>query len=252
MKCKAIIIDDDFSNCELLHHEIIQLDMPINILGSFDNPIEGLKAIKKLKPNLLFLDIEMPHINGFELLDLLDSDYEYDVIFVTAFNAYAIQAFNYCAIDYLLKPINSNRLRQAIEKAMTKPRQINKEDITLAKEILASKNDHPSKIVVPIKSGYQMMDLSDIVRCEADSNYTYLFLSNGNKLLVSRSLIHFENLLSKNNFMRVHQSHLINLDYVVIYNKADGGWIQLRDGENVPVSRNYKAMVSDFFKNISI
>lgn len=252
MKCKAIIIDDDFSNCKLLQHEINQLHMPIEILGAFVKPIEGLKAIKNLKPNLLLLDIEMPHLNGFELLDLLDSNYAYEVIFVSAFNEYAIQAFNYCALDFLLKPINGDRLKQALEKVMAIPRQISKEDITLAKEILDSKNDNPSKIVVPIKSGFQMLDLSEVVRCEADSNYTNIFLANGKKLLVSRSLIQFEKLLSKNNFLRVHQSHLININYVTIYNKSDGGWILLKDGVNIPVSRNQKAIVSDFFKNISI
>lgn len=251
MKTTAVLVDDEYSNSEVLQYEIDRLNLDIDVVGIYDDAVEALKAIKKLKPNIIFLDIKMPKLSGFDMLDLLDDDYRYNVIFVTAFNEFAVNAFQYYAIDYLVKPVRPDRLEKAIRKAIDSPKKISKEIFSEVNEVVNSKVEVPKKIVVPISRGYQMILIADIIRCQSDGNYTNLYLKTGEKIIVTKTLLHFEKLLAKSNFLRVHQSHLINEDYILKFIKSDGGYFLMSGEHQVPVSRSLKSELSDYFKGKS-
>jgi len=249
---KAILIDDEYANSELLSYEIQRLDLGVEIVGMYEDPVKGLQAIKNTKPDLVFLDIEMPRINGFELLDLLGEDHRCQIIFVTAYNEYAVNAFEYYAVDYLVKPVEIERLSQAIKKSKLQARNLTDSEVEELSTMVRQQVTLPKKIVVPISNGFQMITISDIIRCEADNNYTTMVLIDEAPLLVSKSLIHFDKLLRAANFVRVHQSHLVNMEHVDQYIKSDGGHLVMCDRSSVPVSRSQKHIVNDYFKSRSI
>lgn len=252
MNQTAILIDDEFSNSEVLKYEIERLNIDLDIIGIYEDAVEGLMAIKKMKPDLIFLDIEMPKLSGFEVLDLLGDDHNCKVIFVTAYNQYAVNAFQYYAVDYLVKPVDSERLKQAILRSLSKNRLLSKEDVSDMNHMVISQSEKPKKIVIPIANGFQMIPVEEIIRCEADNNYTVIYLLNGQKYMVSKSLIHFEKMLSKSHFLRVHQSHLVNEDHVTQYIKSDGGYLLMADESQVPISRKQKSELTAYFKAKSV
>lgn len=252
MNTTAILIDDEYTNSEVLKYEIEKLNLGVNIIGMYEDAVEGVKALKANKPDILFLDIKMPKLTGFEILDLIKGVVECSVIFVTAFNEYAINAFQYYAIDYLVKPVDPNRLEQAIKKVLDQPKAIPSEVLTEMDNVINDKVDIPSKIVIPISKGYQMIQINDILRCESDSNYTKVYLNKGNILTVSKTLLHFENLLSKAGFLRVHQSHLVNENHILQFIKSDGGHILMTDNTQVPIARSIKGQLNEYFKGKSV
>lgn len=252
MNYTAILLDDEYTSSEVLEYELKKLDIDIKILGIYEDSIEGVKAIRKENPDLVFLDIEMPNLNGFEVLDLLGEDHNVKVIFVTAYNNYAVDAFQYYAVDYLVKPVSFDRLSIAVSKAISNSAKIPPADIEDLSKIIENEVTETTKIVVPISSGFQMIKINNIVKCVSDNNYTNIHLENNSDILVSKSLIHFEKILSRVNFLRVHQSHLVNMKYVNQYIKSDGGYLVLHDNSQVPISRNQKSKVTEYFKKISI
>lgn len=252
MKPTAILIDDEYSNSEVLKYEIERLNLGIEIIGIYDDAVKAVKAIKTLKPQILFLDIKMPKLSGFEVLDLIIEEVKCNVIFVTAYNEFAVNAFQYCAIDYLVKPVRPERLEFAIKKSMDSTKPFTREILEEAETIVKEKIKVPNKIVVPIANGYQFIPLSDIIRCESDSNYTNIHLKDGKTLIVTKTLLHFEKLLSKANFLRVHQSHLINEEYILKFIKSDGGHFLMSDHTQIPISRSLKSELSNYFKGKSV
>lgn len=232
---KAILIDDE-KNCRETLSAMLQSYCPqVTILAQCKSVAEGIPAIHNLKPDILFLDVEMPNATGFDLLEQVGK-IDFEVIFTTAHDHYALKAFKYSAMDYLLKPINGEDLVNALARFEKKS---NKDDSSMQLNLLLAnlKNlkTNVSKIALPTSDGLNLVDVQDIIRLEADGNYTSFITGKGTHL-VSKSLKEYDELLSDNNFLRVHQSHLINLNYAKKYVRGDGGYVVMQDGTSVPVS----------------
>lgn len=233
------IIDDEVNCTEVLAYEIKKVRDNINVDHVFTDPEIALTYLQEHPVDILFLDIEMPHMNGFELLEKLDYMPQ-NVIFTTAYDQYAIQAFRYMAIDYLLKPIDRSLLAEAIDKAITQQRKIEKQVIRDIHQKLVSPNTVFNKIAVPVDQGYLMINISDIVLCTANSNYATILKSDGKKIIISKPLKYLDELLRTHGFFRVHQSSLVNINYMEAYSRTDGGMITLTNGRTVTVSKSRK------------
>jgi two-component system LytT family response regulator len=234
----AIIIDDELSNIRSLANDLTEYCPSIKIIAECPSAKEGIKAIKDLYPELVFLDIEMPWMNGFELLEITDH-LDFDVIFTTAYDQYAVKAFRMSAIDYLLKPIDKNDLKQAVEKVIKKRGNFSKMQLHVFKENLNPSRLH-QRIGVPTHQGIDFLLINSIVYCEANNNYTFIHLQDNKKVLITKPLKEMEQLLSEYNFCRVHQSFLINLDHLQKYFRGDGGYVKMNNGETINVSRSKK------------
>jgi len=235
----AIIVDDEPYSCEGLATLLERYCPDIKLLDACYSGADALKAIKEQIPDLLFLDIEMPGMNGFEMLQRLPA-INFSVIFTTSYDQYAIKAIKFSALDYLLKPVDKDDLQAAVKKAMHKSQETLPQQI----EILLQKLDHPSisvnKIAIPTMEGLQMLFVENIIRCSSDSNYTILFLKNKQKVIASRTLKEIEEMLEDYPFLRVHHSYLVNLNEIEKYIKGDGGYLLMSDGSNIDVSRSRK------------
>jgi two-component system, LytTR family, response regulator len=233
---KAIIVDDEEKSRVTLKNLVERHCPQVEMAELCESVDAGLKAIRKHSPALVFLDIEMPFRNGFELLEKIGKP-DFEVIFTTAYEHYAIKAIKFSALDYLLKPVDVDELKAAVEKVASKPKEKEPARYDLLLATLKSKS---AKIAVPTFDGLQMVNAEEIVKCTADESYTHITLTGGQKLVVSRILKDFEELLSGLNFFRVHNSSLINLAHVKKYVKGDGGYLVMTDGETVEVSRRKK------------
>lgn len=243
---KTIIIDDKAANITTLS-KLLQLYCPqINVCATAEDIQEGYNTIIKFQPALIFLDIEMPDGSGFELLrkfELLN----FEVIFTTAYNQYAIQAFRENALDYLLKPIDIDNLQRAVAKADV---QINLKHRNTHIEQYMQKQQVPpaGKISIPVLDGYLFINYEDIVRCEASGSYSHFFMSDGKKLLVSMRLKECEDLLPRELFFRIHHSHIINLRFIARYIKGRGGYVLMEDKSMVEVAASKKEAFLEHMK----
>lgn len=231
---KALIIDDEKRTRELIAKLIESFDLGIETFPIGENVASGLKAIEEIHPDIVFLDIQMPDGTGFDLLKLIPNKF-FEVIFITAHEEFAIKAIKFSALDYILKPIDPEELRKSVEKAISSIDH-KREDSQF--EAL-QQNIQPSqkrRLVLKTQESVHVVDLDKIIRCEADRNYTSFYLLDHKKILVSKTLKDYETLLTGHNFLRVQQSHLINLDYVDRYDKANGGSVIMKDGSEVPLS----------------
>lgn len=244
-----IIIDDEDHCTNVLENLIEKVHADYNIIGIFTNPLEGLQFIKNNPPDLLFLDIEMPNMNGFALLDNL-MPIDFDVIFTTAYDQYAIKAFQYSAMNYLLKPITEKNIVKALSNWEKRRKKTSQEQWQLLQNHLQNSNKNCSQIALPTGVGYQIADIKNIVRCQSDSNYTYIFCKDENKLLISRTLKEIEELLQDHGFVRVHQSHLINPHFVKGILKQDGGSLIMHDDEEIPVSRQKGKQINEILETM--
>jgi two-component system LytT family response regulator len=237
---KIYILDDEENSIHLLEWQLKHYYPEAAVCGSNQDPTAAIEQILQLKPDILLLDIQMPHKNGFEVLEELGPHAPL-VIFITAYDKYAIRAIRFSALDYLLKPIDSSDLKQALDKAKERLKEGGEEDkIMHLLETIAARNTLPGKIAIPSSEGLIFVKVDRIIRCESDNNYTMIFMDNGTKYIVSRTLKDFEELLSDFTFVRIHQSHLINLSHIEKYLKTDGGSVIMEDGIELPVSRNRK------------
>lgn len=244
---KAVIIDDEHKGRLALKQKVVNYCPEIEIVAEGANGQEGVDVIEKYHPQLVFLDIEMPKLNGFEMLNQLKVK-NFHLIFTTAYDHYAIKAIKYAAFDYLLKPIDIEELKQAVEKLKsTKINSINNQIELLHHNIKNHKADL-NKLAIPTLEGLCFYNISDLVHLEANSNYTNLFFIQGKKILASKTLKEFESLLPEDIFFRPHHSHIINLKFITKYIKGDGGQIELSNGNIVDVSRRKK---EEFLKIIS-
>lgn len=247
----AILIDDEKHCNETLKIELQRHYPSLKVIGDYTSGKEGIIAIKELKPNLVFLDIEMPWMSGFEVLQQFD-ELNFDVVFITAYDNYAIQAFRYSAVDYLLKPIKSDLLIEAVEKVTKKAHH---QVPLLQLETLLhnlQKNQTGSRVIFSTTEGLEIVETNDIIRCQSDNNYTNVILNTGNPILLSKTLKEVEKMVTGNDFVRAHQSHLVNMKYVKKYVKSDGGYLVMKDGSSVGVSKSRREQVMHRFKNFNV
>ena len=243
----AYIIDDEINNTEVLELMLNKHCKQISKISCFNDPIVGLRAIQEKQPDLLFLDIEMPGLNGFDLLNNL-TDSKFHLIFTTAYDKYAIKAFKYSAIDYLLKPIDRIELKAAVEKASAS--NTSQSQLDLLRETMQHKKETPTRIALSVSEGIVFIHTKDIIYCKSDSNYTTLFMIGEKKLVVSKTLKDIEELLGKDLFVRVHSSYLVNKNEIQIYQRGDGGELVMSSGVHIPVSRDRKSTFLESFTKL--
>jgi two-component system LytT family response regulator len=236
---KAILIDDETHCRESLSIQLEKYCSEIQLLAQCNSGAEGLDAIAQHQPDVVFLDVEMPTMNGFEMLQQF-SRIPFEVIFTTGYDAYAIKAIRFSAIDYLLKPIDKDELIKAVAKVSRKTDHNLNQQLDILLEKLDNKHALLQKIALPTLDGFELVSLENIVHCEADSNYTHVVLKHAKKVLVSRTLKEIEELLDGHAFLRVHHSHLVNLNEIVRYIRGEGGYVVMSDNTSITVSRSRK------------
>ena len=240
MKIRSIIIDDEYKSRDNLRVLLTEYCPAIEIVAEADSAVTALKLIKQLAPDLLFLDIEMPGASGFQLLQSLPATRNFEVIFVTAYDKYGIAAVKACAIDYILKPIDVMELSGAVDKVIAQiaPQQENQR----LKELVANMNKPvaENRIAFPLSDKIVFALPEDIIRMEAAGNYTHVYLSGDKKLIVCKTLKEYNDLLIDRDFIRTHQSHLINRHKITAWIKTEGGAVAMEDGSQIPVSRQRK------------
>jgi len=241
---KALIIDDEKSSRDTLRGFVENYCEDIQIINEAESAEQGIEQIKQLQPQLIFLDIELPLGSGFDLLEACKHS-TFDVIFTTAHDQYALQAIKVCALDYLLKPISASDLKAAVAKV--RQQKTTTPQIGAFVENISNLNKQLSNIVLPTLDGFLVVKISEIIRCEADKNYTLFTLDNHEKILVSKTLKEFEELLNEMDFIRVHQSHLINASHVQRYIKGSGGYVKMSDDSIIEVSRRKKEILMERF-----
>jgi len=242
MNIKAIIIEDERHNRENLLQMITGHCPDVEISAVCSSADEGRERILAVHPDLIFLDIEMPGGSGFSLLENLPS-IDFEVIFVTAYDYYGIKAIKFSALDYIMKPVDTKDLMAAIEKAKDKIR-LKQENQRLRNMLENSRRSNTDKrIALSLSEKVEFIEVSSIIRCESDGNYTTFYLKNGEKLLISKTLKEYDELLSPYGFLRVHQSHLINLKEIKSFIKTEGGYIKMKDGSSVNISRQRRESV---------
>lgn len=232
---KAIIIDDELQARNLLEAMLKEYAPHINIVARCEDLPNGIKAIKKFNPDLIFSDIEMPGHSGLELLDFFcEDEIDFKIIFTTAHNGYAIKAFKLSAIDYILKPIDERELQNAIGR-FEKSRKTTKEELSVLKQNM--QHPYESRIAVPSGNSIRFIDLENIIYIKADNSYTEIIFVDETKLVVSRTLKNFEEILDSNSsFFRCHKSYLVNCDFIADYMKSDGGYLVLKNKITIPIA----------------
>jgi two-component system LytT family response regulator len=241
---KAVIIDDESKARNALKNLIEKHCSNIAVIAEADCVKAGVDIIKEYEPDIAFLDVQMPDGTGFDLLEQI-GDIDFKIIFASAYDKFAIQAFRFSAIDYLLKPVEPEMLIEACSRLTgdSKISEINKK-----LEVLLNNRNSFEKIALPTLDGINFVKIKDIIRCESDNNYTNIFLNDGKKYIVSKTLKEFDEMLTPFNFFRIHKSHLINLNYLQRYNKGEGGYVIMEDGSELEVSRRRK---EDFIRALS-
>lgn len=235
----CIIIDDEAKNIKLLQN-MLQMHCPaINIIATDTEAKNGLQLIAELQPQLIFLDVEMPHLNGFDMLKQLEP-VNFEVIFVTAYSQYAIEAFEHHATGYITKPINTEKLMAAVSTAVKRieEKNINKNLFSLLEK--NNQSSAPDKIPLSTSNGLVFVKLAEILYCESSGNYTLFYLLNDKKIMVSRQLGEYEKLLPEANFTRIHDKYIINLSFIKEYVKGSGGDVVLENGKELPVASRRK------------
>ena len=244
MKLNTIIVEDEETSRDILKNYIKKYCPNVTILGEASNVEEALVLIRNNALDLVFLDVEMPYGNAFDLLDKV-GDINFETIFVTAYNHYAIDALNAHASYYLMKPISIDELIKAVDYV----NEIRTKEDALQDQVLIPKtNSVEGKITIPQLDGFEVINTSDILYCKADDNYTEIYLNNNKKKLVSKTLKYFEEALSNSSFARVHKSYLVNVNEVVKYLKGKGGSVVLSNGKQVIVSASKKSDLLSYFK----
>jgi two-component system LytT family response regulator len=245
---KAIIIDDIQQARVTLKKDLEVYAKDVVVIGEANGVVEGAKLLRTLQPDVLFLDIQMQDGSGFDLLDIL-KDIPFKIIFITASDAHAIKAFRYAAIDYLLKPVDPDELTAALTKFREQKLNEN-EKYKLLNDSLKNNQRAHERLALHTQDKIFIVNISDIIRCESNVNYTEFYFTNAQKLLVTRTLKDFEDLLGDQGFYRVHQSHLVNTKYIKEFIKTDGGYLLMNDGCTVPVSSRKRPEVIKMLESL--
>lgn len=244
MKLNSIIVEDEETSREILKNYLKKYCPNVSVLGEAANVDEALVLIRNNELDLVFLDVEMPFGNAFDLLDKVGNR-QFETVFVTAYNHYAIEALNAHASYYLMKPISIDELIKSVDYVV----DIKTKENALQDEVLVPKtNNVNGKITIPQQDGFEVLETSNILYCKADDNYTEIYLNNNKKKLVSKTLKYFEEILRGSNFARVHKSYLVNVNEVTKYKKGKGGSVVLSNGKEIMVSASKKADLLSYFK----
>lgn len=247
---RTVIIEDEQKSRELLDAMIRKNCPELDIVGHASDVPQGIELIRTSKPELVFLDISMPNGTGFEVLEQV-SDLHFELIFATASDQHALKAIKYSACDYLLKPIDADELKAAVEKVIKKKKTYSGMDnLQFLIEHLKRSDENFQKITLPTGNAYEIVNIKDIIRCEADGSYTTFYLNDKRKLVISAGLKHYEELLPETDFIRVHHHHLINMNHVLRFLKEDGGYAIMSDGSKIEISRRKKEAFMDRLNRI--
>jgi len=238
---KAIIVDDELYCTEVLSALLKKHCPEVDILAEFTDPQRAVPAILENTPDLLFLDIEMPRLNGFDLLERC-KPINFQVIFTTAYNQYALRAIKISALDYLLKPIDAEELIEAVQKAQQHFQQPTWKQFEIMEQTRRSGEATPKQIALSTLEGLIFVEVEEILYCKSEGSYTNLFFANGETILLSKSIKEAGELLTACGFLRVHHSYLINLNHIKKYIRGEGGEVIMKNGHSVPVSRSKKAI----------
>jgi len=250
----AVLVDDDSNLREGMKALLNRYAPEIRILGEAENVSDAVLAIDGLNPQVVFLDIQLADGTGFDILEKLtvkNGKIESQVVFITAHEQYAIKAFRFSALDFLLKPVDPEELQKVIEKIKNTVKKKDSFDhIDLLLENIRKKVDNFKRIALSTTDGIHLFEISDIIRCESTDNYTTFYIKNNKPILISKTLKEYEELLTEHGFERIHQSHLINLAYLKSYIKKDGGYVIMSDDSNLPVSQRKKDRLQELIKNL--
>jgi len=249
---KALIIDDEENSRASLKGKLELFCPEIELINEAANVDGAVEQVKENDPDVIFLDVNLEGESGFEILEKLQAEdlLKAEIVFTTAHDEYAIKAIKFSAIDYLLKPIDSEELVKAVRKIEEK-KDINPGyKLNVLIENFRQASDSPKKIVIPSSDGMHILRVSEIMRCESSSNYTQFFLKTGKVLLASKTLKEFDNMLTDYNFERIHKSHLVNMNYVKRYMQSDGGYLIMEDGSNIPVANRKKERLLSMLKSM--
>jgi two-component system LytT family response regulator len=248
----ALLIDDDANLRAGMRQMLSRYAPDISIVGEADSVLTGVEAIQRLKPNVLFLDIQLTDGTGFDVLEKLaeiNGKITSQVVFITAHEQYAIKAFRFSALDFLLKPVDPDELQKVIQKIKAiLSKSDNYAHIDLLLENIRRKVDHFKRIALSTSDGIHLFEVSDIIRCESEDNYTKFYIKNSKPILISKTLKEYEDLLTEHGFERIHQSHLINLAYLKSYIKKDGGYVVMADNSHLPISQRKKERLQALLK----
>lgn len=249
MTLKALIVDDETASRETLHNYLNKYCTGIHVVSMADSVKTALIEIEKHQPDVIFLDVEMPFGNAFDLLEQA-KNIQFETVFVTAFSNYALQAINISAAYYILKPIDIDELISAVEKIKkAKEKQHHNLHTQILIENIHTVNKQLHKLVLPVLEGFEVVQIKDIIRCQANDNFTDFFFANGKHMLICRTLKFYEQSLEDFGFMRIHKSHLVNLQYVKKYKKGKGGQIIMSDDSELELSVNKKDEFLEKFTN---
>lgn len=240
---KAVIVDDEPDSVSLLLMQLIKHCPQVEVLGTYTSSVKAAQELEHLDPDLLFLDVEMPVMNGFELLEKV-SQLHLSVVFVTAYNHFALKAFRFNALDFLVKPVEINELKAAVAKAESRIIPTPSQLLTLQKQL---RGEPIKKIAVPVRSGVSFIDFSDIVMFEASNNYSKLVLKDKKFFIISKSLKEIQEVLEEDNFLRVHRQYIINLHHVKQFNRSNLE-LTMITGETIPVAKNQKERLAENYK----
>lgn len=244
---KAILIDDETDALEMLEWQLNQYCPGVSIAAMCVSADDGIAAIKKNLPDIIFLDIEMPHKSGFEVIKAFP-DPSFDIIFTTAYSQFALQAFKTAALDYLLKPIDAEDLKKAVTRFEKKQlHQGLKHQLELLLQEYKPSPAAIERVALPTQDGIMFVHPKEIVRAEASGNYTAIFFDNNKKILLAKTLKDIEELVNQHSFIRIHQSHLVNINHIAMYSKVDGGIVVMKDKSRLPVSRQRKEELIKLF-----
>ena len=243
---KAIIIDDEPDCVKLLSLQLKMYCPQVQVEAECSDSEEGLRKINELQPDIVFMDIEMPVMNGFQLLEKI-GQIHFSLVFVTAYDQFAVKAFRYSALDYLLKPIDGKDLKAAVDKAQLRhwpqPQQLN----LLKHQLNGNGTVLPSKIALPFQNGVIFAELNNVIYCESDNNYTRIHTVDGNVYTVAKTLGDIQEVLEERNFLRIHRQYLINLDHIKKYVRGEGNYLIMSNNQNIPVARNQKEKLIERF-----
>ncbi len=243
---RAIIIDDEPNAVGLLALRLSQHCSQVEVIASCTNSHKGIQAILDHQPDVVFLDIEMPQLNGFQILEAV-AGVPFSLVFVTAYDKFALKAFRYSAVDYLLKPIDTQELIQAV-KRVEKQQKTAPEQLEYLKQQFSSPlKTFPDRIALPYQNGVAFVDIKNILYCESDDNYTKFHLSEGQHHLATKSLREIQELLEERDFLRVHRQYLINLNHIKKFVKGEGSYVVMSNQQTIPVSRAQKDRLMERF-----
>lgn len=243
---KAIIIDDEPDCVKLLALQLKMYCPLVQVEAACTSSEEGLIKIRELKPDIVFLDIEMPMMNGFELLEKIEN-IQFSLVFVTAYDKFAVKAFRFSALDYLLKPIDGKDLKAAVEKATQRHWPQTQQVSLLKQQLHGGSKSLPDKIALPYQNGVTFAEIKLVIYCESENNYTRIHTTDGNQYMVAKTLGDIQEVLEERNFLRIHRQYLINLDHIKKYVRGEGNYVIMSNNQSIPVARNQKEKLIEKF-----